>query len=324
MAAAFWQRNAAKLLAAGRGNQFSCTRSLSDLRSSAFCVFRRNSLEINGHVGRCLSTTPYWLGPPENEPPETDQEIQNNPFYHKYAEKISKAKKEGASKPVSMEQISYRMKYETKRQKKPIENPDQKSNERGAQSGEPKKFSFSKKLSDIMKLDHLQDKSGQEIGEIWTEFYKRKNSISAVIPGSIYDRIYSRSVSCPTFIYPLVKDQGYQFMLGQFSNNQCFFTSLLDYQVHGENAPWQLNLTHFTELQDDKGIVLMAGEIDQNALSILEAQCLAQQLQIFYATSDEERFQLVHTFNKEPDKFKYMDVIKEVEASRLIENLNVK
>ena len=50
----------------------------------------------------------------------------------------------------------------------------------------------------------------------------------------------------------------------------------------------------------------------------MEAQCLAQQLQMFYATADEERFNLVKTFNREPDKFKYMDLIKEIESSGLI------
>ena len=37
-------------------------------------------------------------------------------------------------------------------------------------------------------------------------------------------------------------------------------------QAHKENAPECLSLTHFTELLDDKGIVLMAGEYDKDSL----------------------------------------------------------
>jgi len=269
-------------------------------------------------MSRALSLSSRCLGPSSED---EEHHIKSNPFYDKYAEKIKKAQEGGSSKPVSTEEISYRMNYEANRWKNHMKNLEKKM--------EPKReklvagrSSLPKKLDDILKLDQIHDKNREEIGHIWTEYFKSKQSISAVIPKEIYERIYSRAQSCPTFIYPLVKDEGYEFILAQFQDSQCFFTSLLNYQVHGENAPWQMNLTHYTELMEEKGIVLMLGEIDLEKLNILEAQCLAQQLQMFYATADEERFNLVHLFNKEPDKFKYMDVIKEVEASRLIEQQN--
>ena len=251
-----------------------------------------------------------------------EDELSKNPFYGKYLDKIKKAKETGTAKPLTTEEISYRMNYEVSKWKKHMKNLEKKmeSKKHTLVAG---RSSLPKKLEDILKVDQIADKCKEEIGHIWTEYFKSKQSISAVIPSEIYDRIYTRAESCPTFIYPLVKEQGYEFILAQFQDNQCFFTSLLNYQVHGENAPWQMNLTHYTELKDDKGIVLMLGEIDQDKMNILEAQCLAQQLQMFYATSDEERFNLVYMFNNEPNKFKYMDVVKEVEASRLIENLKI-
>eukprot|EP00112_Aurelia_sp_Birch-Aquarium-sp1_P017001 Seg3900.1 transcript_id=Seg3900.1/GoldUCD/mRNA.D3Y31 product="ATP synthase mitochondrial F1 complex assembly factor 1" protein_id=Seg3900.1/GoldUCD/D3Y31 len=247
------------------------------------------------------------------------EKLKSNPFYQKYAEKIEMTKMKCA-KPTESINEPYHMQNETKMWKKSMIELEQKmeSNENPLSS---EKSGLPKKLDDILKLEQIIDKDADEVGKIWTEYFKTKQSISAFIPGKSFDKVYTRSLSCPAFIYPLVKDQGYEFMLGQFRDKICFFTSLLNYQVHGENAPWHLNIAHYTELKEEKDIVLMLGEFDKNKMNVLEAQCLAQQVQMFYATSDEERFNLVHVFNKAPNKFKYMDVIKEVEASRLIENL---
>ena len=308
-----------------RGNCRSLTRcgvELCNLGCSAESIIcsRRASRPPYALLSRTLSVSLQNLGP---TPHDEDTDLRSNPFYDKYADKIKKAKDSGTSRPLTTEQISYRMNYEANRWKSHMKNLEKKMESKGDKlvAG---RSSLPTKLDDILKIDQLRDKSTEEIGHIWTEYFKSKQSINAVIPKEIYERISSRAHECPTFIYPLVKEQGYEFILAQFQDNQCFFTSLLSYQVHGENSPWQMNLTHYTELKDDKGIVLMLGEIDQEKMNVLEAQCLAQQLQMFYATADEERFNLVYMFNKDPDKFKYMDIIKEVEASRLIEQLNLK
>ncbi|XP_065069212.1 ATP synthase mitochondrial F1 complex assembly factor 1-like [Rhopilema esculentum] len=273
-------------------------------------------------LGNRLLGKSFTASSTDLSPSNEDDELKENPFYEKYADKIKESRHPGSQKPLSKEEVSYRMNYEAKKWKKHMKSIEQKLGSKG-EVDMAGKSSLPKNLNDILKLDQMQGKNKDEIGHIWTEYFKSKQSISAVIPKEIYDRIFIRSLSCPLFIYPLVKEQGYEFMLAQFQENQCFFTSLLNYQAHGENAPWQMNLTHYTELKDEKDIVLMLGEVDTDKLNILEAQCLAQQVQMFYATADEERFNLVYTFNKNPNNFKYMDVIKEVEASRLIESLHI-
>ena len=280
-------------------------------------LFNTHGLLLNMMPRRVLSTTALYLGQSKDE----DEKLKSNPFFQKYAEKIemTRAKHE---KPTASSKESRHMQDETKLWKKSMTELEQKmkSNVNGCPVSSAKSV-LPKKLNDILKLEHIIDKDADEVGTIWTEYFKTKQLISAVIPGNIFDKVYTRSLSCPAFIYPLVKDQGYEFMLGQFRDKLCYFTSLLNYQIHGENAPWHLNIAHYTELKEEKDIVLMLGEFDENRMNVLEAQCLAQQVQMFYATSDEERFNLVHVFNVSPDKFKYMDVIKEVEASQLIENL---
>jgi len=48
-----------------------------------------------------------------------------------------------------------------------------------------------------------------------------------------------------------------------------------------------------------------------------EAQCLANQVQLFYATDCSETYELVETFNHRSSEFKYMSVIAELEQSGL-------
>lgn len=49
--------------------------------------------------------------------------------------------------------------------------------------------------------------------------------------------------------------------------------------------------------------------------TVHEAQCLANQVQLFYAAQRHETFQLVETFNHRPAEFRHMSVIAELEQS---------
>ena len=75
-----------------------------------------------------------------------------------------------------------------------------------------------------------------------------------------------------TFLFPLPRDQGYEFFVVQFLGKEAHFTSLINYQAHKENAPECLNMMHYTELADTKGVVLMVGEYDKDNLVRHEMQ----------------------------------------------------
>ena len=75
-----------------------------------------------------------------------------------------------------------------------------------------------------------------------------------------------------TFLFPLPRDQGYEFFVVQFLGKEAHFTSLINYQAHKENAPECLNMMHYTELANTKGIVLMVGEYDKDNLVRNEMQ----------------------------------------------------
>ena len=83
---------------------------------------------------------------------------------------------------------------------------------------------------------------------------------------SWYRDIQERFEEFNTFLFPLPRDQGYEFFVVQFLGKEVHFTSLINYQAHKENAPECLNMIHYTELAQTKGIVLMVGEYDKDNL----------------------------------------------------------
>lgn len=62
----------------------------------------------------------------------------------------------------------------------------------------------------------------------------------------------------------------------------------------------------------------MRGEFDANVLTALEAQCLANQLQLYYTQNNPEKLEILETFTKKPESFKHMDVIKQLEKVEIV------
>lgn len=88
-----------------------------------------------------------------------------------------------------------------------------------------------KKLSDIMKVELLDGKSIDEIKHIWLEYHKQKDALVATIPTKIFKTQMTRGKSYPIFIFPLPRSEGFEFFLAQFAQNTVHFTPLLCYQV---------------------------------------------------------------------------------------------
>merc|ERR1719295_565329 len=107
---------------------------------------------------------------------------------------------------------------------------------------------------------------------------------------------------------------GMEFVLGQWKKTDIYFTPLIQYQTHGENAPVALTVHHFDELAESKDVVLMRGEFDPNVFSAIEAQFLSMQMQMYYGEKTKPSKQrLLHMFNHEPKHFKHMDVVAELD-----------
>ncbi|XP_041647841.1 ATP synthase mitochondrial F1 complex assembly factor 1 [Cheilinus undulatus] len=254
---------------------------------------------------------------------KTDPGLEENPYYSKYQDKIQKLR---SAKPQEYK-ARLEKRHETKSEvlghskqaefvrlmEKELEERDKKAASDGASGG----FTKNKTLGSILNLEMIKDKTGEEISELWMKYYSTKDTISAAIPAQIYDVIFNRSRSCQMFLYALPQKEGYEFFVGQWSGHELHFTSLINVQMLGENAPSQLILYHYPELKEKKGVVLMTAEMDPKFITVHQAQCLANQVQLFYGTQRQETFRLVETFNHSPADFKHMSVIAELEQSGL-------
>ncbi|XP_024135107.1 ATP synthase mitochondrial F1 complex assembly factor 1 [Oryzias melastigma] len=250
-----------------------------------------------------------------------EPELEENPFYNKYQEKIQKLR---SAKPQEFK-VRLEKRQEAKKevlghskQAEFVRFMEQEAEKKGktpGSDGVSGGFTKNKTLASILNLEMIEGKTGDEVAELWMQYYSTKDTISAAIPSNIYEVMFSRSKSCPMFLYALPRKEGYEFFVAQWSGHELHFTSLINVQTLGENAPSQLILYHYPELKDTKRVVLMTAEMDPKFVTVQEAQCLANQVQLFYGTQRQETYRLVETFNHHPADFKHMSVIAELEQS---------
>ncbi|KAJ2661500.1 hypothetical protein IWW48_002367 [Coemansia sp. RSA 1200] len=170
-----------------------------------------------------------------------------------------------------------------------------------------------KSLDQIMRLDKLGDKTSEEISKIWTAFHTTTDCISAAIPACTYRDLLAVARKNPLFIIPLPRDQGIEFFFLQFDYHRVHFTPLIEYKTNTVNARPLLTLTHYTDLADSKGLVLMRGELEGRSNALLDsqnAQYLALQLQQFYVTGGPEKRALLERFNQKPESFDYNELVQ--------------
>ncbi|XP_032733584.1 ATP synthase mitochondrial F1 complex assembly factor 1 isoform X2 [Lontra canadensis] len=214
-------------------------------------------------------------------------ELEANPFYDRYRDKIQQLRR---SDPAAFEsRLEKRVEFRKQpvghsRQGDFIKCVEQKTDTLGKHPVS-RGFTKGKTLSSIFNIEMVKDKTAEEIRQIWQQYFAAKDTVYAVIPKEKFDLIWSRAQSCPT--------------------------------TRGDAATSQLVLYHYPELKEEKGIVLMTAEMDPTFLNVAEAQCIANQVQLFYATDRKETYGLVETFNFRPNEFKYMSVIAELEQSGL-------
>jgi len=240
-------------------------------------------------------------------------QLQKNEFYAKYADKIAKLQKTSPEEflaRLGAVEENKNKKYE----EKDFSLPGQPKENRSISPSQIKQ----KKLEDIMKIELLADLSFDEVGKIWTEHYKNKDAVSAVIPADTYKQMSERFREFNTFLFPLPRDKGYEMVMVQFSGNEAHFTTLINFQAYKENAPECLSMVHYTELEESKGIVLMAGEYDKDVLSASEAQCLANQVEMYYCTPNQEQVDILKQFTYQPTLFQHKLLIDQMENISLL------
>ncbi|KAI8059937.1 ATP11 protein-domain-containing protein, partial [Gilbertella persicaria] len=242
-------------------------------------------------------------------------------FESKYADKIKDiAKKQG----LTVEELKQKIKDDALQklkaaQPKPVQ-PKETAKKASASTIAAKSQlpydSSAPTLDKFVKLELLEQETPENIEKIWNAGHANKDCITAAIPSDVYNKLYERGQKYPMFVVPMPREEGVEFFFLQFNFNQCNFTSLLEYKTKGTEARPFLTLTHFTELQSSKGIVLMKGDIndDPRMITTANAQFLAFALQQFYVTGGPDKLKLVEKFHTSPGEFDFNELIKAVET----------
>jgi ATP synthase mitochondrial F1 complex assembly factor 1 len=184
-----------------------------------------------------------------------------------------------------------------------------------------------KTLASYVDVDKLRKHTDtREIELIWRAGHTKDTLICAVIPTAIYERIKSVAHDHPMFILPLARDGGIemhfmQFKFAEANVTHLLFTSLLEYKTHGEFARPHTTVMHFEDLSEDKGIVLMRGEVDaeqKRVVGLDEARSLVMHVQKLYGADPESergkiRRGLIDAFSRGSTDF---------DVTRLMDELN--
>jgi len=245
------------------------------------------------------------------------KKLENNPYYEKYSEKIKALQK---SDPQKFESLLSKLVAES-------DNIDIKNKVSEKTEVKEKKDSsiFAKKtktasdgksgLDAIVKVEKMKTLTPDEIKELWVAYYADKDAICAVIPSEAYLKIKSVYEKNPMFVFPLPRQDGFEMFLGQFLNDKFHFTSVHNYQNLKDFSPDQITISHYTELQEEKSLVLMNGFINDNNLTVNDAQMLAYLIQHYCLNHVD----LLQDFNQNPTEFSVQKAIDALDVTEMLQ-----
>ncbi|KAF4208995.1 hypothetical protein CNMCM8927_008218 [Aspergillus lentulus] len=210
-----------------------------------------------------------------------------------------------------------------------------------------------KPLSSYLDVEKVLALPQKEIEALWRlRHANNSNSICACIPLETYQRIAAAARHNPQFILPLPRSSTEQapaedgstvdpnavgadihFLQwafhpppspapsGSSANNHTstvIFTQLAAYKLHGAFAQPHTTITHHLDLADEKGLVLMHGQVmPDSGISTTEASWLVSCLQRFYdfeGQASGRKGELVRMFTRgDVEGFKMEELMEEAE-----------
>lgn len=146
-----------------------------------------------------------------------------------------------------------------------------------------------KTLSLYLDVEKVKVLPNKELEYLWrARFDGKEQVILAVLNALQYANIFSNAYKNPSFILPLPRGDGYEMHFVQWAfvgpkTTHCMLTSLAEYKLHGEFAKPHTTLMFHLELVEDAGVVLMNGQVEDDApLTMEDAQLLVLNVQRFY------------------------------------------
>lgn len=157
-------------------------------------------------------------------------------------------------------------------------------------------------LSQVVKLELFANEPTDKIHVIWKNYHQTKFCLSSVIEAQKYFELEKLIDQFPSYIVPLVKDNGgVDFFFFQKNKNAWIFTSLDEFKNKRQNAKPVLTVVYYTELVTEKNIVLMRANINPRFLTLIQSQYLVNRVQVSYLQSEE--FENVKKFHQNPESF---------------------
>jgi len=196
-------------------------------------------------------------------------------------------------------------------------------------SGTPSKFASTvKPLSAILDLDKARTLPDKELIAIWRLRHAHDpQTLCAAIPAATYAVMEASARSAPQFVLPVPHpEQGAEIHFLQWTfdaasnTSTVLFTQLAEYKARGEFAQPHTTITHHKDLLDERGLVLMQGQVVENrGAKVEDARFLVLCLQKFYGAWEEagqpraERKQLLDWFANGDPNFTIDKLLEETE-----------
>ncbi|RSL71076.1 hypothetical protein CEP54_001396 [Fusarium duplospermum] len=158
-----------------------------------------------------------------------------------------------------------------------------------------------KTLNDIIDLPKARELPDKELTAIWRlRHASNENAICAVIPTSTYKIMEEAAQNAPQFVLPVPHPtQGAEIHFLQWTfdaqskTSTVLFTQLAEYKTRGEFAQPHTTITHHLDLADERGLVLMQGQVvDDRGMKPENARWLVMCLQRFYGGWEGEGVEL--------------------------------
>ncbi|PHH62378.1 hypothetical protein CDD81_7174 [Ophiocordyceps australis] len=194
-----------------------------------------------------------------------------------------------------------------------------------------------KTLDQIIDLEKASTLPDKELTAIWRlRHAKSSKSVCAVIPAATYRAMERVAIDVPRFIIPVpcASNRGFVIHLLQWMidrptrTSTVMFTQLAEFKMRREFALPHTSITHYLDLMDKRGIVLMQGQVvGGRGITPNDVHWLTMCMQRFYGAWDAEseesmtperreraakRRELMDSFSRGDNSFKYEELLEEV------------
>lgn len=171
-------------------------------------------------------------------------------------------------------------------------------------------FAGARKLQDIIKKERFEGKTAAQVSDIWYTYHEERENVHGIIlSGQSGITIKERARTCPFFVQPIFRDDGFFMLLSQFlSEYDVFMLAYLeDYKMDPAAAQPLVTCSVFTDYADTLDLTLVRCDIINKGIYDSEGYQVTNCLLSSYQNDDE--YEAVKAFNGKQDAFDVDDYV---------------